>query len=482
MTIYALLVLLSTARVFSGVQAIHANNETQADRVSSTGVGIATGSNNARLGIPVRMDVLKRLEIPGDPTNPVSVPVIRRIQVGPRNPAVEDFRSPGGLTLTDTRLDNQRLGRNPNSMSRFPIPIQDGRGPLRPDLVQHGGDSSFLEGRRVSGAGSDVPGQRGNISPNPSVHRELTGEGGFAERHVPFREQTVSVPNDGFVRIRSLSEFEHHESPSSGIGQPIGFQREHSGSSGQTHVDLPGEHGNESPFPVVHRASEERGKVHVDLPGQHGNNSPHPVLHRESDGQSDGRPSQRSTDVHADMPGQHLNLSPYPVVHRDTSGRILNVPLQTDTDLQVDLPRRLGNLAPNPGVHRERSAAGALSGSPSGFSRLPTQTGERSTQSFHGRSVDTSRQFLGDFGMGDRFFGPQMFDRVERFPTMPRRIPMGLFSPGFVDRIPLPPPFLRFDRPFGFFRREFMPGGHFHHGELMGPMFMGPFHPFRGFP
>lgn len=107
------------------------------------------------------------------------------------------------------------------------------------------------------------------------------------------------------------------------------------------HVDLPGQHNNMSPYPVVHRKGGPRrsnaranrpnhresmrmdvdgqqGKAHVDLPGQHGNMSPYPVIHRVSGGPSRQGDSSRG-DVHADMPGQQNNRSPHPILHRPGS-------------------------------------------------------------------------------------------------------------------------------------------------------------------
>ncbi|KAH3830686.1 hypothetical protein DPMN_103932 [Dreissena polymorpha] len=72
-----------------------------------------------------------------------------------------------------------------------------------------------------------------------------------------------------------------------------------------------------------------------------------------------------------------------------------------------------------------------------------------------GRSMDTSLQFPGYFGVRDTSFGPQMFERVHGFPPMLHRMPMI-----FVDgRIPLPILLIGFDRLFGFSPRGYVPLG-----------------------
>lgn len=134
-----------------------------------------------------------------------------------------------------------------------------------------------------------------------------------------------------------------------------------------SHVDLPGQHGNFEPVPVVHR---ERigaphfggGGSHVDLPGQHGNIEPVPIVHREGGGAIGGGGS------HVDLPGQHGNLEPVPIVHREGHGAMIG-----GGGSHVDLPGQHGNLEPVPTVHRE--GAGSMIGSGGSHVDLPGQHG-----------------------------------------------------------------------------------------------------------
>lgn len=100
-----------------------------------------------------------------------------------------------------------------------------------------------------------------------------------------------------------------------------------------THVDLPGEHGNNFSFPVVHRgrdnshrhdhsdhsAASAYQETHVDLPGEHDNLSPHPVVHRVSDSSYAHTAQQGRHRAHIDLPGEHGNETPYPVIHRHSN-------------------------------------------------------------------------------------------------------------------------------------------------------------------
>ena len=101
-----------------------------------------------------------------------------------------------------------------------------------------------------------------------------------------------------------------------------------------THVDLPGEHGNNSSLPIIHRVpkrghrhghsdSKKHHDTHVDFPGEHGNDSPYPIVHRSSDGTHDhGTHQTRRGHVHIDLPGEDGNDSPYPVIHRKGGGHL----------------------------------------------------------------------------------------------------------------------------------------------------------------
>ena len=114
----------------------------------------------------------------------------------------------------------------------------------------------------------------------------------------------------------------------------------HGTHSAGVHVDLPGQHGNDSPYPVIHRSHGTHGhhehnnqETHVVLPGEHGNNSPYPIIQRPS------KPSPKSTadthvdspssviqrpheshNIHVHLPGQDGNNSPFPVIHRPNAG------------------------------------------------------------------------------------------------------------------------------------------------------------------
>ncbi|KAH3830685.1 hypothetical protein DPMN_103931 [Dreissena polymorpha] len=152
------------------------------------------------------------MDIPGDPKNPVSVPVIRIIQVKRRNMADKDSILPAGVTDIETLLSNPTFGRNPYSMHRFPVPIRGDRVPLRHQLPkEHGGSSAFLDVRPVSGSRSDVhvdmPGQHENLSPYQVVKRNGSG--------------------------RNIN------------GPPQ--------SDRDIHFNISGRHGNDSQHPVVHR-------------------------------------------------------------------------------------------------------------------------------------------------------------------------------------------------------------------------------------
>ncbi|WAQ97836.1 hypothetical protein MAR_022209 [Mya arenaria] len=229
------------------------------------------GTNGTR---PSTVQLIELVEIPGDPGNSAQVPVIRRI--------------PTNIHVKTAEMSHKGAGGGDHT---GPGVYSDNQGPSGAHRVTGGVGKTHI----------DLPGQHGNESPFPVVHRD-TGT-----------------------------------------------------SAGETHVDLPGQHGNDSPLPVVHRGhvpdphaaetrSSGRGKVHVDLPGQHGNNSPHPVVHRIGSPPNTGGGRRRqdtfrgnrplsvvpdlhagetgSSDgmkVHVDLPGQHGNNSPHPVVHRSGS-------------------------------------------------------------------------------------------------------------------------------------------------------------------
>ncbi|XP_060591846.1 uncharacterized protein LOC132746641 [Ruditapes philippinarum] len=196
----------------------------------------------------------------------------------------------------------------------------------------------------------DLPGEHGNQSPHPVIHRHR-GE------------------NSHISHVRQHGNDLHT-------------------SHSNAHVDLPGQHGNESPFPAVHRQSGSQANSqgphlispgsHVDLPGQHGNDSPLPAVHRQS-GSHIGLSGQhgnehlfpanhRQTGSHVDLPGQHGNDSPLPAVHRQ-SGSHIGLSGQHDnehlfpanhrqTGSHVDLPGQHGNNSPHPAVHRDTHSSG----------------------------------------------------------------------------------------------------------------------------
>ena len=168
------------------------------------------------------------------------------------------------------------------------------------------------------------------------IHRHgLAPPANTGQGHINYHSSHVHLPgedgnNSTRPVIHRVRQGEHHHS----------HANHHS-----THVDLPGVHGNNSTRPIIHRTTHsEHGhrsgltgtaqpdhrhvkyhSTHVDLPGEHGNNSTRPIIHRIPQGgqghggHRHGHPHSHPTnhhETHVDLPGEHGNLSPHAVIHR----------------------------------------------------------------------------------------------------------------------------------------------------------------------
>ncbi|WAR21841.1 hypothetical protein MAR_015815 [Mya arenaria] len=406
----------------------------------------------------------ERVKIPGDPGTNVQAPVIRRIHGGVHIETAEISHN-GAIGRDHTGRDSHTDRQGPSGALR----VNSGVGNTYVDLPgQDGNESSFQMVHRDMGHGVgeihvDLPGQHGNNSPFPIIHR-------VNDSRVPHRNDNALPMID---KVNLSQESPGGRQDSSNSKDMRGFEKTTISSvpvvGAEVHVDLPGQHGNNSPHPVVHRTGSSpiiveaghvpnggmhggqiaqpghqgndsspvvlrvdqtqgiyrsrqdsvrgellRGfdratissmphfirkvlpnfkrKIHIDLPDQHGNSSSNPVVHRtgsspiiveanhglngedrvvnfpqespggrqDSSNSKDMRGFEKTTissvpvvgaEVHVDLAGQHGNNSPHPVVHRTGSSPIIveagHVPNGGMHGGQIDQPGHHGNDSPS---------------------------------------------------------------------------------------------------------------------------------------